>query len=230
LVLGIWAVGDWRRRKPLAVSFAATGFALLLGATARMPTWIAAWLRAAREYPRYAKPSLLELLLGPAMAHLAMPAMVIALLGLAWRQRRERAVSPGFPLLAALALAIAVVIAPNGDAVYGQLLLVPAILLVGVHAQRGEFAAPSRRIIFAAAALAFFWPWVAGSITAVLSMSSKAAVGTTLILLPIRTAAAVPFAVLALLALRTADALRAPAAIFDVSESEKAVEAASTRC
>jgi len=121
---------------------------------------------------------------------------------LAWRNRAAAYGSFAFWITLTLLLAITTITILPGQAVYDHLILLPGILLLARY--RGELhnAGLGPRTLLAVGALVLFWPWIAAFALIVLRPFLAPAYfnSTAFFSLPIRTAASLPFAVLALLA------------------------------
>ena len=169
LWLAIWTVADWRRRYRWAVAFLATMAILLAASEWYLPHWILRFWQAVREYRQYTGArSVLDNLVGPpwswALEVLALAALLVA----CYRERRQDANTYAFAFTVSLALAITVLLVPI-TATYNQVLLIPALLLLlkerGAIWQGGAVI----RSLFLITAGLIFWPWVSGSVLAVLS-------------------------------------------------------------
>ncbi len=200
----IWSLAE-RRRARFWVGFLATLLTLMSASLWIWPRWIGQWLKVIFEYPRYAMPALVSLLSGSALGGYVGPAALVGLLGvgvwLAWRNRRANSDSPDFWWTISLLLAITSVTLLPGQAIYDQVILFPAIMLVTKNARKLRGAGFVPRILLAAGAVVLFWPWVAafGLIVARPLLPLAQFESTAIFALPIRTAASLPFAALALL-------------------------------
>ena len=214
LYLLLWSCQDWRRRKRLALSFLAT-ISLLVGASVLVwPHWIGAWLGITFRYYGYAPLPLAALLLGSAWAARMGSLLIITLLAaaavLAWKTRRAEIASREFWVSMSLLLAITSVALLPGQAVYDHIILLPGILILARdrHAH-GHLRLPTRALRTIGATV-FFWPWVAAfaMVLARLFMTPEHFHSLFVLALPIRTAASLPFVVLALLALTARSSTR----------------------
>jgi hypothetical protein len=184
---------------------------LLVGASlALLPHWIQSWSHTILAYRHYATPPLVtEVLTSPLGPRLAGPAtfvltaasIIIAVL-LAWRSRAAAAGSFAFCLTVSLLLSITTITILPGQAVYDHLILLPGILLLVRY--RGDLrdAGLVPRTVLAIGAVVLFWPWCAAFALIMLRPWLTPAMfdSTAVFSLPIRTAASLPFAVIALLA------------------------------
>ena len=154
----LWTVADWRRRRPLALSFLVTMLLLVAVGESLVQGWVTRFLRVISAYRHYTYGhSLLDVWFTPAFGPLAGALLLIGIMGLCWRHRSEAAGSPRFLLATSLELAATVVVIPT-LAPHAQLLLLPGLLclLPGVYNLSG-FA----RILRAAAWMLLAWPWMA---------------------------------------------------------------------
>jgi len=205
-----WSACDWQARRGFYLGFFAT-LALLVGASlAAMPHWIQSWTHTVLAYRHYTRPPLVtEVLTSHLGPHLAGPgtfaltaaSIVIAIL-LAWRCRSADYGSFAFWMTLSLLLSITTITILPGQAIYDHLILLPGILvLVRCRGQlRDGGIVP--RILLSLGALVLFWPWIAASALILLRpvLAPADFNSTAIFALPIRTAASLPFAVLALLA------------------------------
>jgi len=202
LYLMFWSLSD-RSRVRLAAGFLLTT-SLMIGASLSIwPHWIVEWIRVLLGYPRYATPPLVALLLGTALGPYFGTAAILGLLSggivLAWRNRRARVGSQDFWLTLSTLLAITAVTLLPGQAVYDHVILIPGIVLVVRYRRELRGLGRIPRMLVVLSAIVLGWQWVAalGVIAAHLWLSPTnfAAV----LALPTRTAASLPFVVLALL-------------------------------
>jgi Glycosyltransferase family 87 len=170
------------------------------------PHWIAEWTGILIGYKGYATPSLVNLLPGTALGAYAGPAAILVLLGvgvwLAWHNRGASAESPRFWWTLSFLLAITSVTILPGQAIYDHVILYPGILLLVRYWRELRGAGMVPRTLAAVGAVVVFWPWVAAfAVIAARPWLQPARFESTAVFaLPIRTAASLPFAVLALLA------------------------------
>ncbi len=204
--LMLWSLSD-RRRVRLAIGFLITVL-LMTGASLWIwPHWIGGWIRVVRGYHRYATPPLVTLLfdssVGRYVGTLAVIGLLIGAVLLAWQNRRKSIDSRDFWLTLSLLLAIGSVTLLPGQAVYDHVILIPGILVVLRYRRELRESGRTPRTLLTVGAIILCWQWVAalGVIAAHPWLSPASFV--TVISLPVRTAASVPFAVLALLAYST---------------------------
>ena len=203
----LWSLSD-RRRAKFSVGLLIT-MAFLVGASLYLwPLWIEQWIKILLGYHRYATPPLITVLLGNWSPYLG-KALIMALLGvcclLAWRNRRATPDSPDFWLTLSLLLAVTSVTLLPGQAIYDHVILFPGIFLPLRYWRELSKAGRVPRTLLAIGAVALFWPYAAAFALIVLRplLAPDVFNSTAIFALPIRTAASLPFAVLALLAWMT---------------------------
>lgn len=206
----LWSLHDWRVRGRFCLGFFST-LVLLVGASLIvMPHWIQSWTHTVLAYRHYTRPPLVtEVLTAPLGSRLSAPAtlvltaasIIIAMM-LAWRNRAAAFNSFAFWITLTILLSITTITILPGQAVYDHLILLPGILLVVRHRRELRDAGPVPRILLAIGSLVLFWPWIAAFALILLRPLLAPAIfdSTAVFALPIRSAASLPFAVLALLA------------------------------
>ncbi len=215
----------WRERRRFLLGLFST-LTLLLGASLLVsPGWIQSWTHTVLAYRTYTRPPLItEVLTAPLGPRWSPPAtflltaasFLIAIV-LAWRNRAAASKSFAFCLTLSLLLAITTITILPGQAVYDHLILLPGILLLARH--RGTLRDSGRvpRILLLLGSLVLFWPWIAAFALIFLRplilwdlLSPARFASTPIFSLPLRAAAPLPFAVLALLARARRRAPRSP--------------------
>jgi len=206
----LWTLSEWSVRKRFALGFLST-MCLLVGTSLLvLPDWIQSWVHTVLAYRHYTRPPLVTEILtsqlgpalsGPATVILSAGSIVVAAV-VAWRNRAAQASSARWWLTVTLLLALTMIVALPGQAVYDHLSLLPGILVVVRY--RARFAASGNvaRILLAVGALVLFWPWMAALLLIVARAVGGARVFNSAIVfsLPLRMAGSLPFAILALLA------------------------------
>ena len=207
LYLLIWSLSAWRKRWPFAFGFVVMLMSLIGCSVLVWPRWIPQWLHILFGYRQYSTPPLIGDLLGPRWEPLLGPALIAVLLAaailIAWRMRGVLPESTEFALTVSLLLAITCVTLLPGHAMYDRIVLLPGVLLILFAWRRFAAARPAFRIVLVVTAVAMCWQWVfALGLLAVRPLLSPALFFSRAVFtLPIRTAGAFPFGVLALLGL-----------------------------
>ena len=209
LWLLLWAVSDWKRRKRFALSFLVTMGFLLLVSEVILSGWWAGWWSSMAGYSQYTLPPLAQLVLGRFVGTLAEVVMVALACAIGWVTRRQMASSVNFLLVVSFLLDVTVIVAPTGNAVFDQVILVPAILWFGFH--RAEILNGSRavRVVALTAMVALCWQWVVACGVALVSLFSPVwAASPAVLVFPTRMAAPLPLLLLALLSFFVVRVLR----------------------
>jgi hypothetical protein len=143
-------------------------------------------------------------LFGPQLGRFLGPPLIAILLAsaimLAWSMRNVATTDSGFALAVSLQFAITAVTLLPGHAMYDRVVLLPGILLIALR-WRSFASRPAFRVVLLATAVALFWQWflVAFLLSVRPLISPARFFSTAVFTLPIRTAGAYPFGVLALL-------------------------------
>jgi hypothetical protein len=120
---------------------------------------------------------------------------------LAWRNREASIESLDFWLTLSLLLVFTSVTLVPGQAIYDDVILFPGIFLILQYRSQLYHAGMVPRILLSIGAVVLAWPWLAAFALIVLRpwLAPEVFESTAVFSLPIRTAASLPFAVLALL-------------------------------
>lgn len=209
LWLLLWAISDWKRRKNFVFGFTLTLALLVLVSELVLPGWMADWWRSLVGYSHYTLPPLTQLVLGRFLG-IAVGLFLLALsAAIGWRTLHFPAGSASFSLATSFVLAVTVVLAPTGGAVYDQVVLTPALCWLSFR--RADILNASRplRVLTLAALFALGWQWFVACGVALTSVFLPASARSPEILvLPTRMAAPLPFAILALLSFFVVSVLR----------------------
>ena len=200
--LGLWSLGDLRRRWVFPAVFLLSVAVLVGAGEAVLPGWIGEFWRALGDYRRYTGGvSLPEALLGRT-AGLITTTLLLAFLGLlSWRVRGAEPRSREFQLLVALSLAVTVVVIPTW-APYNHLLLLPGAMLLVRDWRLVVRGRSPARLMYLATGAVVAWPWVAslGLTLASLALTPEALQKRWP--LPLYTSIPTPLAVTAMLVVR----------------------------
>jgi hypothetical protein len=209
VLLGLWTLNDWGRRRMFCLGLFLTETLLVGSAFVVWPRWIQSWIHVAVQYHAYTPPSLtiqmLTTLVGPAarpFAMLAIAALFLIAVALSWKNRAASPHSQYFCFALSILLAITVGVLLPGHAVYDHMILLPGIFLLAMTWRRlPENWAMKAMLITALATLV--WPWFASIllIPIHLVMAHREFYSMSVLGLPLRMAAGLPFIVLALLGL-----------------------------
>jgi len=214
IYLLLWSMADRHRVRFLA-GFLATSLTLLGASLWIWPRWIGEWLLVVVRYRGYATPPLVAFLLGKYVAPVATVVLLLAGGIVAWQGRRASPQSDDFWLALSLLLAISCIVLLPGQAIYDHIVLLPGIFLI-LRCRRALGATgPVARILMMLGAALLVWPWMAAfALIAVRPwLQPGLFYSPEVFALPLRTTAALPFAVLALLALAVRLARRGAAAV-----------------
>jgi len=169
LWLAIWTVGDWRRRYRWAASFLLTIGVLSVASEWYLPHWIPRFLQAVREYRSYTDAvSVLDKLLPAPGGVLAKLAAVLTAAHIGWRNRKHSEKTGFFAATATMVLAVTVIVIPS-YALYNQVMLLPAVLLLARERQAIWDRSFAARGLLILVAVLLFWPWLASAVLAGLS-------------------------------------------------------------
>jgi Glycosyltransferase family 87 len=203
----LWSLARWRARRGFIAGFFLVSLTLVASAQWIWPHWISEWLQAIRRYRTYSPPPLVAYVFGATL--LSSVGRFLILLCwfcgavLAWRKRVAEASSMEFALTISLLLALTTLAVIPGQAVYDHEILLPGILLIGFawkHFKVGD----AFRVILGLTVLALAWQWIgAPMVIALHAILSRPFFESHVLMLPIRTAASIPFGALALLAMMT---------------------------
>lgn len=207
--LVVWSLSLWRERHGFVFGLFATAGLLVAAATAVLPHWIGSWIHTVLAYRHYTRPPLVtEVLTSPLGPRLAGPATLFLTSGsvllcmlVAWRNRAANSRSFEFWFTLSLLLSVTAITILPGQAVYDHLILIPGVLLLARYRRDLIAAGRVSQILFLIGALLVFWNWIAAFALILLRplLSTAAFDSTAVFSLPIRSAASLPFAILALL-------------------------------
>jgi hypothetical protein len=195
-----WALSRWSERKRFAISLLITTLVLLTASLCLQPNWVSGWMQMLREYRLLSSPPLSQSVLGRLAGGLVVLFLLTICAWVGWNNRFQTANSEGFLLTTVFLLTTTVLVFPSAIAVYDQFLLLPAILWLFSHRDRLLRDRRSTRLLALIVVGAVTWQWVGICVLGLTSaLGHGVACSPGLLLLPLRTAASVPFAVAGLL-------------------------------
>jgi hypothetical protein len=205
----VWATGDFRNRWRLVAGFTVAAALLFAGAQIILPGWTSKFHAAIVSYRQYTggAESLPEMLLGIFVGRLVEIFLILACAVLGWIFRHKTQGSQEFSLVTALVLSVTVVIVPM-VALYNQVLLIPAVLLLVHSRERLRLTGRLTRTLALLTLLWGIWPWVATGLLALASIGFKTSALLKLWFLPLHSTLTLPILVTALMLLRALDATR----------------------
>lgn len=161
LWLMLWAGSDWRARRRFVFGFGMMMLLLLGGAELVLPGWVRMFVAAIGQYHQYTQnQSLLTFLFGPIAGRILGAFSVFGCLVCLWGLRQEGSSTAAFGQSFALVLALTVVIVPM-SALYNQVLLAPAILVLLRSSSSGDPVLPAVRLARIVGGILLAWPWIA---------------------------------------------------------------------
>ena len=204
--LFVWSWHNWRERGRFCIGLFSAILVLVGAAMLVWPHWIHSWARVLLAYPRYAKPPLIGeiLYLGPNLGGTALLGTMAVLLTLllSWRKRSLATSSIEFWLASSSVLCITAVTLLPSQGFQDHVILLPAIFLVSYH-WRELSSTWTHKALVAIGAAVLLWPWIAafGLIALRPVLPPRVFYSKAVFALPLRTAAVLPFVLLAVLAL-----------------------------
>jgi hypothetical protein len=198
--LCLWVAGNWRERRPLVLSFAASMALLIGGAEILLPGWIGKFRAASTAYYHYTGGgrSVLDVLLSPVWGRALAVVLAGTVLAILWKVRHAGEATPEFHWAQCLVLATTLAIIPM-FAPYNQMLLLPGLMLI-VRAVRVLWRENRvSRLFLGITALTVGWPWLsaAGLLIALLLLPTSMVQSAWR--LPLLTSLAIPVIVVAVL-------------------------------
>ena len=167
--LMIWTLADWRRRYRWAASFLFTMALLCATSEWYLPHWIPRFLQALREYPTYTDAvSTLDKLLPAPWGWIAGALAVAATVYTGWKNRRVTEDTPAFAAMVSLCLAATIIVIPS-YALYNQVMLLPALLILVRDRQMFWNRNRMSRVLLSLAAGLMMWSWLSSIALAGLS-------------------------------------------------------------
>ena len=169
LCLMIWTLADWRRRYRWAASFLLTMAILCVASEWYLPHWISRFAEAMRRYVNYTDAvSILDLTVPAPWGWMSRVLVVAATVRIVWKNRRLAEDTPAFAATVSLALAVTVIVIPS-YALYNQVMLLPALLMLLRDRQTIWNRNRMSRVLLSLGAILLGWPWLASIALACLS-------------------------------------------------------------
>jgi hypothetical protein len=169
LSLMIWTLADWRRRYHWAASFLLTMAILCVASEWYLPHWISRFVEAMGRYLKYTDAvSILDLTVPAPWGWISRVFFVAATVHIAWKNRRLAEDTPAFAATVSLALAVTVIVIPS-HALYNQVMLLPAVLMLLRERQAIWNRNRMSRVLLSLAAFLLSWHWFASIVLACLS-------------------------------------------------------------
>jgi hypothetical protein len=167
--LMIWMFADWRRRYRGAVSFLLTMALLSAASEWYLPHWIPRFFQAMREYPTYTDAvSTLDKLLPARWGWIPAALTVAATVYIALKNCKLSQDTATFASIVSLTLAVTILVIPS-YALYNQVLLLPAFLILLRDWQQLWNLDRMSRILMGLASVLLLWQWLTSIVLAGLS-------------------------------------------------------------
>jgi hypothetical protein len=198
LWLVIWTLADWKQRHRWFVSFLIT-MAILLGASQIwLPNWLFSFWNAMHAYQQYTgvEPALQRLIPLP-WTWLPMAGTIVGLAWIAWLNRKSDADTASFISTTCAVLAVTLLVVPT-IAIYNQVLLTPALLLLGREWSAIRAWGNSGRVWLGIVLVLLAWQWVSSTALVLTSFFASPTVVQKMWAVPGWTALMLPVAVAAL--------------------------------
>jgi hypothetical protein len=169
LWLVIWTLTDWRRRYRWMASFLITMAILSLASEWYLPHWIPRFFAAMQRYLSYTDAvSILDQMVPKPLGLLLRTIVASAVLWLGWKNRRRGEKTTEFAAAAALIISATIIIIPS-YALYNQILILPALLLLLRDRQRIRHHSRIGAVLLGVTAIFLCWPWFSSTALAALS-------------------------------------------------------------
>ena len=169
LWLGLWSLGDLRRRYRLAASFLIVMVVLCAAAEWFLPHWIARFWHAAGAYLQYTHAvPVLEAFVPYPWGRLLVVLFAGTVAVVCFKQRREPENTDAFRSSICLVMALTVLTVPTFS-LYNQALLLPAILLIARDRRMIWGRNLASRALLIAVTVLLAWPWFCCTALAALS-------------------------------------------------------------
>lgn len=165
LWLLIWVLGNWHERQSLLWSFISSMGVLLIASELLLPGWIREFRVATVAYYQYTGggQSILDFSLTQLWGRILSGIVVVFTVALLWRLRGSNEGSAQFQWSVPLVLAVTLLVIPT-FALYNQLLLLPAVMLVVRSIARIWERNFASRCLAVLAGVSIAWPWLAAAV------------------------------------------------------------------
>ena len=171
LWLGLWSLGDLRRRYRLAASFLIVMVVLCAASEWFLPHWIARFWHAAGAYLQYTHAvPVLEAVVPYPWGRLLVVLFAVTVAVVCFKQRREPENTDAFRSSICLVMALTVLTVPTFS-LYNQALLLPAILLIARDRRMIWGRNLVSRALLIAVTVLLAWPWFCCTALAALSFA-----------------------------------------------------------
>lgn len=164
LWLGIWVLGNWRKRQHVMWSFLGTMAILTAAGEFLLPGWIREFQMAMKDYYRYTGGghSILDIVLSPIPGRIFSAVLVGVAVIFLWKNRRASERTPAFQWSLSFTLATTLLVIPT-FATYNQILLLPGLMMM--VRSRDQLWAKGRlsRFLCSVTASSVLWPFLAAA-------------------------------------------------------------------
>jgi hypothetical protein len=200
LWLCIWVAGDWRQRRNLLWSFAASMATLILAGEIALPGWIGEFRNASAAYYQYTGggKSVLDVALTPLWGRIVSAILICLMMLLVWQRRRAGERTAAFQWMLALVLATTLLVIPM-FAPYNQVLLIPSLMVVVRESRTLWTRSRLSEFLTALTAISVFWPWLASTALVIALPFLPSAVVQKAWAAPLYTTMAIPLTLFGLL-------------------------------
>lgn len=169
LWLGIWSLGDVRRRYRWAAAFLVVLMILCAASEWVLPHWMGLFWRAVGEYWQYTQATpMLEAVLGRFLGRVVEVLLAAITALFCFRSRKSAENSGAFQTSTCLVLATTVITVPTFS-FYNQVLLIPAVLLIARDRKAMWEGRLAHRVLLIVVAGLLAWQWLSAMVLAGLS-------------------------------------------------------------
>ncbi|MGA7286850.1 MAG: glycosyltransferase family 87 protein [Terriglobales bacterium] len=169
LWLGIWSLGNLRRRYRWAAAFLVVMVLLCAGSEWILPHWLGLFWRAIGEYWQYTQATpMLEAMLGRPSGKVIEFALAAIIALFCYQRRKGAENSRAFQTSTCMVMALTVIMVPTFS-LYNQVLLIPAILLIARDRRTIWGGSLVGRVLLILVAGLLAWQWLTAAALAGLS-------------------------------------------------------------